>query len=99
MFISVVKGHHKQSSTALKLTSFMSHTLHEKFITDWCYPLEYTNIAMDGISCCCASSRRTAVTFRSKSKQSKTSEVSGGHTKTNILQQGRAKFKSIINCS
>jgi len=99
MFISVVKGHHKQSSTALKLTSFMSHTLHEKFITDWCYPLEYTNIAMDGISCCCASSRRTAVTFRSTSKQSKTSEVSGGHTKANILQQGKAKFKSIINCS
>jgi len=99
MFISFVKGHHKQCSTVLKLTSFMSHTLHEKFITDWCYPLEYTNNAMDGISCYCASSRRTAVTFRSKSKQSKTSEVSGGHSKTNTLQQGRAKFKSFINCS
>jgi hypothetical protein len=49
MFISFVKGHHKQCSTALKLISFTSHTLREVLITDWCYPLEYTNIAMDGI--------------------------------------------------
>ena len=98
MFISYVKGHHNQCRTALKL-SIMSHTLHEEFITNWCYPLEYTNIAMDGISCCRASSRRTAVTFRTMSKQSKTSEVSGWHTKAKILQQGRVKFISIINCS